>query len=101
MSVRSVLLWLGALALVSTEVGAEDRFVDLPDIALSPELAATRVGRAFPKTFRLATNWLFHPGDDPSFARPELDDEAWVRLEPQGTLLPPASQAGIGWEGIG
>ena len=100
MSVRSVLLWIGALALVSTEVGAEDRFVDLPDIALSPELAATQVG-PFPKTFRFATNWLFHPGDDPSFARPELDDEAWVRLDSLGTLLPPVSQARIGWNGIG
>lgn len=43
--------------------------------------------------------WRFHPGDDPSWASPDLDDSGWQPLEPQMLpgKLPPAGWPGVGW----
>ena len=47
----------------------------------------------------LENGWTFHPGDHPSWARPELDDRTWQPINPLLCLqqLPQVQQAGIGW----
>ncbi|MCC3154560.1 sensor histidine kinase [Hymenobacter sp. BT770] len=48
----------------------------------------------------LEKGWTFHAGDNPDWARPDLDDSQWQPLNPTVGLeqLPPqVKQAGIGW----
>ena len=49
--------------------------------------------------FRLATNWTFHPGDDPDWSRPDLDDSAWQRIDPVRSVseVLPLLPERIGW----
>ncbi len=43
--------------------------------------------------------WRFHPGDDPSFAAPALDDAAWVPIDPLRLVpaVPGPRWSGSGW----
>jgi phosphoserine phosphatase RsbU/P len=36
----------------------------------------------------LESAWLIHAGDDPTYARPELDDSHWTRFDPHSSLKP-------------
>ncbi|MFI5168264.1 MAG: SpoIIE family protein phosphatase [Thermoanaerobaculales bacterium] len=42
--------------------------------------------------------WRYHPGDDPSWAEPQLDDAAWGQADP---LLPTTGLPRGGWSGAG
>ncbi|MFQ5651673.1 MAG: ATP-binding protein [bacterium] len=44
---------------------------------------------------KLSSNWKFHPGDNPEWARPELDDSDWEKIR-LGTF-PFDRWQGIGW----
>ncbi|WP_303310817.1 sensor histidine kinase [Hymenobacter sp. BT730] len=47
----------------------------------------------------LDSGWMFHAGDDNSWARPETDDRHWQPLNPTLSLhqLPQVAQTPIGW----
>ncbi|MCB0314243.1 MAG: hypothetical protein KDH84_13435, partial [Calditrichaeota bacterium] len=50
-------------------------------------------------TIELSNNlWKYHPGDDPAWAMPDIDDSAWQSLNP---ALGPAALPPGGWEGTG
>lgn len=42
--------------------------------------------------------WKYHPGDDPAWAMPDIDDSAWQSLNP---AFGPAALPPDGWEGVG
>jgi two-component system, NtrC family, sensor kinase len=47
----------------------------------------------------LLNGWQFHPGDDPQWANPDLDDSKWKLADP-GTDITKFDQlknAGVGW----
>ena len=44
--------------------------------------------------YDLAGVWLFHEGDNPAFAKPQLDDRAW-----EERILPTRASSQEGWEG--
>jgi hypothetical protein len=52
-----------------------------------------------PQTRTLAGEWRFRVGDDPAFARPDLDDSAWETLRVPGGWgrQGHAAYSGIGW----
>ena len=60
----------------------------------APVLDASAVG----DQVTLDHDWLFHPGDDPGFASPTLDDRAWLHID-LGRSLPSYGFAGLryGW----
>ena len=42
--------------------------------------------------------WRYHPGDDPEFAAPDLDDSAWLQAPPYFPEdAPPPDWTGVGW----
>jgi signal transduction histidine kinase len=88
-----------ALVVLSSPSDGGDHGTNIPADALRPPLT-TRTG-PFPRTFQLAANWRFHSGDDPSYARVDLDDSAWVTLDSLETLLPAECRTRLSWEGIG
>ena len=50
------------------------------------------------ETTNLAGTWKFHPGDDPSWADPGLDDSSWADVTVPGQLQ---SQGYAGMDGVG
>jgi serine phosphatase RsbU (regulator of sigma subunit) len=70
-------------------------------VAGGQEPAPARIGASVPDsggTIELVLAWRFHGGDDPAWARADLDDSGWQILEPR---MAPADFAGIGWSGTG
>lgn len=43
--------------------------------------------------------WRFHPGDDPGWAKPDVDDSQWESIDPTKDIndLPQVQRAGISW----
>jgi len=52
-----------------------------------------------PEDIQLNSNWKYHPGDDPSWANPGLNDTDWESYGPevQYDQLPKSGWQGIGW----
>ncbi|MCU0643894.1 MAG: SpoIIE family protein phosphatase [bacterium] len=52
-----------------------------------------------PEDINLNSNWKYHPGDDPSWADPALDDSGWDLYGPtiRYDELPKSGWQGIGW----
>jgi two-component system, NtrC family, sensor kinase len=52
-----------------------------------------------PQGTLLDKDWKFHPGDDPAFAEPGLNDSAWEDIDPTRELyyLPQLKKEPIGW----
>ncbi len=36
----------------------------------------------------LSSPWLVHGGDDPAFAKPDLDDSQWLKFDPRNSIKP-------------
>ena len=62
-------------------------------VRLSPHLLH-KAEHALP----LSGEWKYHPGDDPSWASPALDDDGWELARP---ILDPDAMPASGWQGIG
>ncbi len=45
----------------------------------------------------LGSGWRYHPGDDPSWAAPDLDDASWHLLSSSLRTVSPGEWQGIGW----
>src|SRR5437868_1689032 len=55
---------------------------------------------AYPGGVLLDQGWRYHPGDDPSFAKPDLDDSDWEPIaDPSfgNGKLPKSGWHGVGW----
>jgi len=93
----------------ATAIYAPARFAVVLSLALTALHVAADVGGELPAApLRLDASaapqwltgaWSYHPGDDPAWARPELDDSAWITTRTAfrrgSPPIPP------GWEGIG
>ena len=66
---------------------------------LPTDTAALRIDRLPATGLLLQKGWRYHPGDDPAWARPDLDDSRWDTLNPTRPRreLAPALSAGISW----
>jgi len=62
-------------------------------VAVTPDAIARDEGLS------LENGWLYHPGDDPAWADPALDDSTWEAIA--STVMPPAKRPAAGWPGIG
>lgn len=69
-----------------------------PGYAQNP---ATAVGLASltGRSVVLDRGWRFHPGDDPNWAKSNLDDRQWTVIDPSKDIhsSPQVQRAGIGW----
>jgi serine phosphatase RsbU (regulator of sigma subunit) len=69
--------------------------------ALAQEPAPARptlAGLSGDGTIELTLAWRFHPGDDPGWADPRLDDRGWAPVDPR---LPAGGLPRAGWTGTG
>lgn len=56
------------------------------------------VMQGYPDPRLTGAGWRYHPGDDPSWASPELDDSSWETANP---WLSPGALPRSGWSGAG
>ncbi|HSN53663.1 MAG TPA: SpoIIE family protein phosphatase [Candidatus Sulfomarinibacteraceae bacterium] len=80
----------------------------LPLVATALCLAAAAGGEAPPaavvvdgdldQRIRVVDGWRYHPGDDPAWADPALDDSGWAVVD---STLPVDTEPPGGWPGIG
>jgi hypothetical protein len=68
-------------------------------VAQEPATARLAPGQFSEDGFiELVFAWRFHPGDDPGYVDPRLDDRAWVPADPR---LPAGEPPRSGWTGTG
>ncbi|GAA4039627.1 hypothetical protein GCM10022409_26690 [Hymenobacter glaciei] len=71
----------------------------VPAPAQGPDTAVLRLNRLPAAGLMLKDGWHYHPGDDPTWARPDFDDRGWDTLNPYRPRreLPARLHTGIGW----
>ncbi|MCC3154594.1 ATP-binding protein [Hymenobacter sp. BT770] len=71
----------------------------LPAFAQAPDTAGQRIARLPAEGLLLSHGWRYHTGDDPAWARPDLDDSRWDTLNPTRPRreLPTRLHTGLGW----
>lgn len=81
------------IALIAMALGGAGACNLPPPDAGAPEVAAPP-----DRVISLAGDWLFFPGDDPQFARPDWNDSAWRRVKgPAPWNLYAPEHLGVGW----
>jgi serine phosphatase RsbU (regulator of sigma subunit) len=89
-----VRIWLSACVLVVLVAA-----LLTPDAAAAEPLVVTPDALAAENGIGLDQRWLYHPGDDPAWAAPGLDDSAWEPLD--SPRMWPGQRPAAGWPGIG
>jgi hypothetical protein len=81
----AVLIVCLAVAFRAPEINAQSPASHPP----APDAAGPRDvdGTAFGDSVSLGPEWLFHPGDDPQWASPTLDDHGWTVVSAQRELI--------------
>ena len=78
-------IFLGALAVTAF----------LP--AVRTALAQTADITALREPRFLDMTWLVQPGDNPTYARPEIDDSGWIRFQPYSPITRACSMTQVVW----
>lgn len=77
------------LAVAATGAAGADQRPSEDPVVLSGDLS---------ERMQLIRGWRYHPGDDPAWAAPDLDDAAWTVVP---SSLPSSQEPPGGWPGIG